>query len=135
MDLERVMASTWGYSQSEWDSTRDWVGRRLRRVAKAGGTITYGALCREMQADHMLSLEPHSSALAGLLGQVNVLEYEAARPLLSSVVVQADDPVPGDGFWRFVRVLGIDPGSSEQARLRFWVEELNRCHSFWASAS
>jgi hypothetical protein len=78
-------------------------------------------------------LEPHSTALAGLLGQVNLLEHEAGRALISALVVhKGGDWQPGEGFWSFARDLGIDPGSGHTARLDFWVREIERCYAHWA---
>jgi hypothetical protein len=67
-----------------------------------------------------------------LLGQVNVLEHEADRPLISALVVHKDgDPEPGSGFWAFARELGIDPGSGTHAKLDFWMREGERCYAQW----
>ena len=132
-DRERFVATTYGHSTSEWESTRAWVTRRLHRVARDKGTITYSDLCDEMAQAGVLRLEPDSTALAGLLGQVNLLEHEAGRPLISALVVhKGGDWQPGEGFWSFARDLGIDPGSGETARLDFWVREIERCYAAWA---
>lgn len=113
---DRYLATTFGFSTGEWEVTRDWVAKRLHRVARDRSKITYGELCREMSRSGVLALEPHSSPLAGLLGQINLLEHEAGRPLISALVVHQDgDMLPGTGFWTFVRDVGIDP---ELARRR-----------------
>ena len=114
---ERFMATTYGYSTSEWEATRAWIARRLRRVAADQATITYSDLCTEMGRAGVLALDPHGSALAGILGQVNVLEHEADAPLISALVVhKAGDWQPGVGFWSFAREIGVDPGPSQSAR-------------------
>ena len=79
-DREKFMAATHGHSTGEMLTTRDWLGRRLHQVARDQTTTTYGELCSDMATAGMLRLEPHSSALAALLGQVNILEHEAGRP-------------------------------------------------------
>jgi hypothetical protein len=132
VDRERFMNNTYGYSVGEWESTRDWLTKRLHRVARDQAKTTYGELCREMAAAGMLRLEPHSSALAALLGQINILEREAGRPLISAIVVhKTDDWMPGVGFWNIARAIGIDPGATEELRLEFWVKEFGRCHAYW----
>jgi hypothetical protein len=130
---ERFMSSTYGYATSEWESARDWIARRLHKVARDRGTITYGELADEMARAGLTALDPHSPALAALLGQVNVLEHEAGRPLISALVVhKGGDLEPGSGFWAFARELGVDPGSGPHARLDFWTHEVERCYARWA---
>jgi hypothetical protein len=130
---ERFMATTYGYSTGEWEATQGWVADRLHRVARDRTTITYSDLCDELARAGGLSLDPHSTAVAGLLGQVNLLEHERTKPLISALVVhKSGDMQPGEGFWSFARELGIDPGPGDQARLDFWVREIERCYAEWS---
>lgn len=130
---ERFMTATYGYATSEWESAREWIARRLHAVARRRGTITYSELADEMAKAGLIAVDPHSSALAALLGQANVLEREADRPLISALVVhKGGDLEPGTGFWAFARELGIDPGSGPYARLDFWTREVERCYQHWA---
>ena len=116
-DRERYMAVTFGHSASEWEAAREWLTMRLRRVAREQTTITYSELCEEMARAGVLHLEPHSSELARLLAQINLLEHESRRPLISALVVhKGGDWQPGPGFWSFARGVGIDPGTGETAR-------------------
>jgi len=131
-DRERFMSSTWGYSTTEWESARAWATKRLHEVAQEQTTITYSDLAAEMAQTGQVRLDPHSSGLAALLGQVNILEHENGRPLISALVVhKAGDPEPGVGFWNFARELGVDPGTGPHARLEFWSREVARCHAHW----
>lgn len=131
-DRERFMEQTWGYSVGEWELGRDWITRRLYRVARDRSTITYSDLCAEAARAGAIRLEPHDAPLAALLGQVNVLEHEAGRPLISALVVhKTGDWQPGVGFWSMARDLGIDPGSDDEVRMEFWVRELENCYTAW----
>jgi hypothetical protein len=68
-----------------------------------------------------------------LLGQVNVLEQEEHKPLISCVVVhKSGDTRPGVGFWNMAREMRLDVGRAEAEQERFWVRELNRCYAKWA---
>jgi hypothetical protein len=135
-DRDRFMSMTYGYSTSEWESAREWTLRRLQAVARARTTITYSNLTQEMSRSGLIPLEPHSSALAALLGHVNLLEHEEGRPLISALVIyKSGDAEPGQGFWNFARDLGIDIGSGPHARLEFWSAEVQRCYAFWTSDS
>lgn len=131
---ERFMSRTYGYSTGEWDMARDWTARRLQKLAKDRATITYSDLASEMAQAGLIRLEPHSSALAALLGHVNLLEHEEGRPLISALVIyKGGDAEPGQGFWNFARDLGIKVGSGPDARLEFWSAEVQRCYTFWKS--
>lgn len=133
-DRNRFMSTTYGHATSDWESARDWAARRLQKGARRGELITYSDFSTEMAHSGDLALEPHSSALAALLGQVNLLEHEAGRPLISALVIHKDgDPEPGTGFWAFARALGIDTGSGRDAQLEFWTREVERCYEQWGS--
>ena len=135
-DRERFMSRTYGYATSEWEVARDWTARRLQKVARDRTTITYSGLADEMARAGLIRLEPHSSALAALLGHVNLLEHEDGWPLISALVIhKGADAEPGPGFWNFARDLGIDVGSGPHARLEFWSAEVQRCLAFWGSNS
>ena len=104
-----------------------------RHVARTRSTTTYTELCRDVLPATGTRLEPHGTPLAGLLGQINVLEQEEGRPLISCVVVhKAGDWRPGVGFWNMAKEMGIDVGATEADRDRYWVGELKRCYSTWA---
>jgi hypothetical protein len=134
LNLERFMAATYGYATSEWETARTWIAQRLHKVARGRATINYSDLAAEMTKAGVIALDPHSPALFALLGQVNLLEHEAGRPLISALVIhKGGDMEPGQGFWTFARELGIDPGSGPHARLDFWAGELERCYAYWAS--
>jgi hypothetical protein len=127
------MQLTYGFPTSEWETARSWVRERLREVAGVQSTITYSELCREISTALGTRLEPHGTPLAGLLGQVNVLEREEQRPLISCVVVhKSGDWKPGLGFWNMAKEMGLDVGTTDAERDRYWVEELKRCYAAWS---
>jgi hypothetical protein len=133
MTFERFMQLTYGFATSEWENARGWVRKRLREVASSHLTITYSDLCREQAMATGTSLEPHETPLAGLLGQVNVLEKEEKCPLISCVVVhKAGDSQPGVGFWNMAKEMGLEVGATEEARESYWIGELNRCYTVWS---
>lgn len=130
-ERERFMNCTYRHSTSEWESARSWMAEHLQGVARARKTQTYSEICAAMRGACQVAVEPHSSALFGLLGQICTLESEAGRPLISAVVLHKGDGEPGEGFWNIARDLGIDPGSTKDARYEFWIRELSRCHEYW----
>jgi hypothetical protein len=129
MNLERFMSLTYGFSTSEWDTARSWVRNRLRKVASERTSITYSDLCRELARATGVRLEPDGSPLAALLGQVNVLEREENKPLISCLVVHATGEMqPGVGFWNMAKAMDLDVGDTAEQRERFWVAELTCCY-------
>jgi hypothetical protein len=127
------MQLSYGFATSEWETARGWVRDKLRGVARLRSTITYSDLCRDLAMATGTHLEPHGTPLAGLLGQVNVLEREEQNPLISCVVVhKAGDWKPGPGFWNMAKEMGIDIGATESERERYWIEQLKRCYATWA---
>lgn len=63
-----------------------------------------------------------------MLGQINDLEHQQRRPLISAVVVhKTDDWLPGTGFWDFAKALGINAGTSDVEREAFWAREFSKC--------
>jgi hypothetical protein len=133
MENGEFVNKTYGFATSEWLTTRDWLTRRLRWVAAEpdGSTIQYGTLCDEMRRAGIANLEPHGTPLAALLGQINVLEHEEGRPLISAVVVSKDTGQPGVGFWNLAEAAGFKIGDTLEQREAFWLDELTACHAFW----
>lgn len=69
----------------------------------------------------------HGSQVGALLGHVSVAEWLEGRPLLSAIVVQAEGGQPGTGFFDLARELGELTISGEDAELRYWLAEYDRC--------
>jgi hypothetical protein len=130
-DLDQFIQTTYKFPEVAWLSAREWLTHRLRQVAHDQGTTYYGDLCAEMKRVGVISLEPHGTPLAGLLGQINVVENDQNRPLLSAVVLSKETGAPGVGFWNISEQMGIDVGRTTDERERFWLESLRACHDYW----
>lgn len=83
----------------------------VERVARQRGTITYGELAREIE---VMSLAPNGKLLEGILTQVARREDAQGRGLLSIVVVNKEDGMPGDGFFALARDRGYQFDSDEE---------------------
>jgi hypothetical protein len=126
IDLEK------DFGEPDWHGARAEMTRRLHKIARAQAKITYSELCDELRRDGVIALEPHGSPLAWMLGQINVLEARQGRPLISSLVVhKSDDWLPGVGFWSIAKLMGLDIGDTEEAKVAFWAHEFGRCHAYW----
>ena len=134
LDLDAFLEKTYNFSEPTWLAARDWLTLRLRAVARSQKTISYGELCDEMRTKGIAELEPHGTPFAALLGQINVVEHDGGKPLLSAVVVNKDTMEPGVGFWNIARDLGLEPGDTEAKREKFWLDSLRECHAQWGTA-
>lgn len=130
-DLDLFLQMTFKFPEETWLAAREWLTHRLRQVAHGEGTTYYGDLCAEMNKVGVITLEPHGAPLAGLLGQINVMEHDQNRPLLSAVVLSKETGVPGVGFWNISEQMGIDVGGTDEERDRFWVKALGACYAYW----
>ena len=89
-------------------------------------TITYGDLCKRITA---WEFKPNEPWLWHLLGEISTEEVIARRPMLSSVVVQKDEHVPGQGFFDLAREVSVyNKGHSDEM---IWSRELGFTHDYW----
>src|SRR5687767_7825242 len=85
--------------------------------ARNRATIAYSDLTRQVRA---IQLDPHSSALAKMLGEISEEEDALGRGMLTVLVVhRGGDMRPGPGFFELARRLDRDTSDIE----RCWVEE------------
>jgi len=115
---------TYGHVQSNWDTAKRQCRDMLIQRARAGRTITYGELTREITA---IRFDPHDPAFHAMLYEISVAEDQDGRGLLSALVVRAPDASeganqPGDGFWGCAEECGRDVSNRE----RCWIEEVTR---------
>lgn len=71
--------------------------------------------------------------LAEILGIISSNEHDEGRPLLSAVVVGAEDgrpaSIPGRGFYTLAKGLGFDVSDE----MMMFVHELRRVHDYWGA--
>jgi hypothetical protein len=98
----------------------------LQRVAREQSQTTYSdiaplaGLNMESPADR--------NAIADILREISTFEHDNNRPLLSVVVLHRDNNMPGDGFFKLARTLGVYSGKDD---LTFFIRELRRVHDYW----
>lgn len=119
------MTLKYGYELKDWQAAKDEIVRILGdRVRGGRGPTTYRELCSAMKS---IEIEPHSYALAHMLGEVSDDEDSAGRGMLSAYVVSAETGSPGGGFFELAEKLGRDVGDRDA----FWVAELRRVETAW----
>jgi hypothetical protein len=134
-------STVYGKDAGRWEEARDRCRATLIAWAQQKRYGYYGELVEGLAADVPAPEWPegphtHEGQQIGyLLGQVALAELrpDEDRPNMSALVVHKtgeDAGLPSYGFWTFVRELGINVGSSWQARYDFWVPEFQRCLAF-----
>jgi hypothetical protein len=97
-------------------------------IASAGRTVFYSELAP------LTTYEANSKYFGPLIGreldEINRIEHEQGRPLLSAVVISKEHNLPGTGFFECAKELGHFPGRDQ---VTFWIHELRRVHSYWNS--
>lgn len=116
-----------GFSEVVWESAKSEARQAMIAAAARGDLIAYSELVNKIEA---CRLEPQSSRLAHMLGEISSEEHLAGRGMLSVVVVHKHgDGMPGSGFFKLARSLGQDVDD----RLVFWIQELEKVYKTWSS--
>ena len=117
-----------------WREAKRQCRAALFESAWAGWPTTYGDLVKRVRAIGwpQAAQTDGGSQLDLLLGQVALgeLRPDEERPVMSALAV-GPDSVPGSGFWHLCAELGLDVDGSEDARYRFWVNEMNACIAYY----
>lgn len=74
------------------------IDDRLRQAAAARRTLAYGDIAPLAGLD--MGRQDHRSRIGEILDEISIAEHEAGRPLLSAVVVQSGEGIPGKGFFK-----------------------------------
>ena len=99
-------------------------------VATAQSTIAYSDLAQRFGLD--MSNPDDRSQLGAMLDEINHAEKQAGRPMISAVVLHAQEGLPGPGFFVCARELDVLRTRNRQGELAFFVEELRRVYSYWS---
>lgn len=123
------MSDYYGYTRRAWETGRDEMYRILERIASQQKTISYGDLSGALRT---ISIGPHESSMAAMLGEISEQEDACGRGMLSAVVIhKGDDSRPGQGFFKYAAQLGRDISDPDS----MWVAELKRVHDAWKKSN
>jgi len=78
----------------------------------------------------LVGLEPRNPILWGMLDEINRHEHQENRPMLSAVVINQAENIPGSGFFECARGLGL---FHDEDTLLFWINQLNAVWNYWSS--
>lgn len=119
-------------SEKHRDSAKKCIRNILIETAQNRTQIVYSDLARKV--NHTLTEkgipvsfhEPYDD-LANVLGEISIAEDDFDHPLISVLVVNKKDRVPGPGFFNMAKGLGHDVSNKES----FYLRETARTHDCW----
>ena len=97
------------------------VYEKIIKVAQNEDVITYSELASCVGISNLGAIP--------ILDRINKIENCEGRPMLSSVVVSKSRNIPGDGFFRLAKDLGLQ--SEGEGNVKFWLKEIRRVHDYW----
>lgn len=114
----------YGYDIPAWEKAKAEAIRELGAQAKRESTISYSDLTKKIRS---ITFGPGDHAFHYLLFEVSKDEDAAGRGLLSALVVNKENGIPGQGFFDVARGLGRDVTEP----MRLWTEEIKFVFSKW----
>jgi len=110
------MTTKYGFNIDDWNAAKEEMRQAMIERAKLRGMIPYSDLCKQVTA---VTLEPHSYALAAMLGEISADEDAADRGMLTVIVVhKVGNMEPGRGSsnwqrnWDGIRRTSCGAGST-----------------------
>jgi hypothetical protein len=98
---------------------------RLTNVAAAQSTVPYSELAACFGLD--MSNPDDRIRLGAMLDEINHAEHDAGRPMISAVVVHAQEGLPGLGFFECARELNVLRTRNRQGELVFLLKKFGAC--------
>jgi len=103
------------------------IKRARRRTEQL---ITYQQLSDECSLGLNMAEQFDRNAIAEILDEISTFEHEHGRPLLSSLVVRANDGHEGKGFYKLAERLGFGDRRLLEEGF-FATNQINECIAFW----
>jgi len=116
----------YGYTEIEWENTKNEIRRILIEVARNKRVISYSELANKIET---IEIEPFAYAIGHLLGEISSEEDDAGRGMLSVVVHRSDENKPGKGFFELARTRGREIVDEDS----LLIEEMNRVYEYWSN--
>ena len=102
------------------------IYEQLKTVARTGIVTTYGEIAHLAGLD--MANPDDRNKISEILDEISLFEHERGHPLLSTVVIHKDDNMPGPGYFKMARRVGLYKGSND---FMFFINELRRVHDHW----
>lgn len=105
------------------------IDRARQRTSQ---TIHYQELCNACGLKLDMSNPDHRNQIAVILRDISREENRHKRPLLSALVLRAEDQLEGDGFYKLADELGFGDWRRLKREGIFEVQQINECIAFWS---
>ena len=113
--------------ENTMDADTKIIYEEIIEVAKRRDDVYYSELAPLIGLD--LGSPEGPGRIGAILERISRTEDSEDRPLLSAVVIGKRNDIPGDGFFRLAKVLGLQ--SSGEDDFKFWQKEIRRVHDHW----
>jgi len=102
------------------------IYQRIKAIAIDGSVSTYSEISPLANLD--MSRQTDRTKIGEMLGEISTYEHQHGRPMLSVVVIHRDNNMPGEGFFKLARYLGVYRGNDD---FLFFINELRKVHDYW----
>lgn len=109
------------------DAETKTIYEEIIKVAKNRSYTYYGEVAPLIGLD--IRTNWGRKRIGAILDGINRIEHDDGCPLLSAVVIRKSANIPGAGFFRLTKKLGLQ--SPNEDNLMFWINELRRVHDYW----
>ena len=97
----------------------------LKESARDGKPYYYGELAELVGL--RIGDENDRAKLFEILGTISEHEHNEGRPLLSAIVISKTDKMPGYGFFKMARKLGLQRATNTE----FFYAEVKKVFDYW----
>ena len=105
------------------------IYEKLKETAKNRQTVTYTEIAPLAGLD--MSIPVHRDQIGDLLGEISETENKNDRPMLSVIVIHRNNNMPGKGFFKLAKELGLYSIVRFRDDISFFSFELNRVFDYW----
>ena len=75
-----------------------------------------------------MSSQDDRNKISVILDEISEQEYKNGRPLLSTVVIHKDNNMPGKGYFKMAKRIGLYEGNDD---FTFYINELRKVHEHY----
>lgn len=119
----------YGLNPIEWEKARRDLRSILMGHASRGKLRFYSEIVEELG---VAKFDAHHPGFHKMLGDISVYEHEHRRPLLSALVVTAEESMPGKGFFILAEELGSK--RPKEDTLTYFARETGELFKYWKTA-
>jgi hypothetical protein len=113
-----------GHPAEDWDAAKAEAKRYLVAKARQHQTVTYSELSLAIQS---ITIPHYGYMMTGMLNDIHRDDLQFQRPGLATLVVRKSDGLPGPGYFKSERELGIPEGSYKE----IWQARFDDVCDYW----